>query len=90
MNNGGGGNWGGRGTIEQVFRDAAEREAAREEAEKDFYVGRKCCCQWKSMRGAYYNCEIRSRNEDGTYNVDYEDGDKDSSVEWQRLHKDPN
>ena len=42
------------------------------------------------MRGAYYNCEIISRNEDGTYAVDYEDGDKDLSVEWQRLHKDPN
>ena len=44
------------------------------------------------MRDAYYyyNCEILSRNEDGTYVVDYEDGDKDLSVEWQRLHKDHN
>ena len=89
--NRGGRNWGGDGVrnIKQIFRDAAHREAAREEAEKDFYVGRKCRCRWKSMRGAYYNCEILRRNEDGTYVVDYEDGDKDSSVEWQRLHKDP-
>ena len=44
------------------------------------------------MRGAYfqyyYNCKIRSRNKDGTFVVDYEDGEEDPSVEWQRLHKD--
>ena len=44
------------------------------------------------MRGAYfqyyYNCKIRSRNnenKDGTFVVDYEDGDKDPNVEWQNI-----
>ena len=87
--NGGGGNWGGDGTIEQVSKSTFKKPRSKT-IKNNFCIGQKCCCRWKSMRGAYYNCEILSRNEDGTYVVDYEDGDKDVSVEWQRLHKDPN
>ena len=87
--NSGGRNWGGGGTIEQVSKSTFKKPRSKT-IKNDFFIGQKCCCRWKSMRGAYYNCEIISRNEDGTYAVDYEDGDKDLSVEWQRLHKDPN
>ena len=53
---------------------------AREEVEKDFYVGRKCRCLYILRRQKYskgcYKCEIHSRNEDGTCLVDYEDSQK--------------
>ena len=86
--NGGAGNWGGDGTIEQVSKSTFKKPRTKT-IKNNFFIGQKCCCRWKSMTGKYYNCEILGRNKDGTYVVDYEDGDKDSSVEWQRLHKDP-
>ena len=64
----------------------------QEEPDKDehgVYTLMKCRCRWKSMRGAYYNAEIRGRNEDGTYVVDYLDGDEDLSVERARLLLEP-
>ena len=78
-----------------------ESQEQKEEPEKDengYYIGQKCRCRWKSMNGAYYNCEIRERNETAptlTYAIDYADGDKDDSVDLERLtldewEKDPN
>ena len=66
-----------------------EEKKEPEKDENGFFIGQKCQCRWKSMNGAYYNCEIGSRNEDGTYVIDYEDGDKDPSVEMKRLKGDP-
>ena len=50
---------------EVVPRSSREREVARAAAEKDFVVCLKCRCRWENMRGAYYNCKIRSRIKDG-------------------------
>jgi hypothetical protein len=70
--------------------NAAGKEEEKTPADTDVdehgvYTLMKCRCKWKSMRGAYYNAEIRGRNKDGTYVVDYSDGDEDTSVEWERL-----
>ena len=42
------------------------------------------------MRGAYYNCEISGRNEDGTYSIVYQDGDEDPypKIDVERLSPD--
>ena len=86
--NGGGNVWGLRGTIVRVSKPRSKT------TKNDFFIGQKCCCRWESIFGTYYNCEILDQNEDGTYFVDYYSSDgrviQDSSVEWQRLHKDPN
>ena len=52
-----------------------------------YWIGQKCRCQWKSTRGAFYNCEITATldEETGTYIVDFEDGDHDGRVELERL-----
>ena len=49
----------------------------------------KIRCRWKNMRGALYNGTIKAKNDDGTYNVNYEDGDKETSVEVARLSNTP-
>jgi len=52
--------------------NAAGKEEEKTPADTDVdehgvYTLMKCRCKWKSMRGAYYNAEIRGRNKDGTY-----------------------
>ena len=74
--------------------NAAGKEEEKTPADTDVdehgvYTLMKCRCKWKSMRGAYYNAEIRGRNKDGTYVVDYSDGDEDTSVERERLSLEP-
>ena len=48
-------------------------------------IGKKCKCKWKSMKGAKYPCTISGSNADGTYSIDYDDGDKDYNVKLERL-----
>jgi hypothetical protein len=56
---------------------------------RDLSDGTSCRCRWKSMKGVYYKCTIRSRNKDGTFIIDYEDGDEDTIVEMERLCFEP-
>ena len=69
----------------------ARTQEQKEEPEKDengYYIGQQCRVRWKSINGAYYNCRIRERNETAptlTYAIDYADGDKDDSVDLERL-----
>jgi len=56
---------------------------------RDLSDGTSCLCRWKSMTGKYYKCTIRSRNKDGTFIIDYEDGDEDTIVEMERLCFEP-
>ena len=39
---------------------------------------------WRNT-GEFYHATIRSRNPDGTYEVSYKDGDKESSVPRDRI-----
>ena len=71
-------------------KGAAKEEQKNEveppvEDENQLYIGKKCQCRWKSMKGAYYNCVVRQRNASGSYAMDYEDGDADDDVEVDRI-----
>jgi hypothetical protein len=70
---------------ESKTKEGKKMEEPPEKDENGVYIGVKCRCRWKSMNGAYYNGEVRSRNEDGTYVIDYADGDEDLSVDVERL-----
>ena len=48
-------------------------------------IGKKCKCKWKSMKGCKYPCTISGSNADGSYSIDYDDGDKDYNVKFERL-----
>ena len=65
------------------FKESQEQKEEPEKDENGYYIGQKCRCRWKSMNGAYYNCEIRERNETAptlTYAIDYADGDKEFEI----------
>ena len=81
--------------IQRTVPRAAEEEEEEEEKEPEkdengYFIGQKCQCRWKYMKGALYNCEISGRNEDGTYSIVYEDGDEDPfpKIDVERLIQD--
>ena len=79
--------------IQPTIPGVAEEKEEQEEPERDengFFIGQKCQCRWKHMRGALYNCEISGRNEDGTYSIIYQDGDEDPipKIDVERLIQD--
>lgn len=51
-----------------------------------FFKHQKVSCRYLSLKGKYYNALIRERNyDDGTYQIDYEDGDKENRVPQERI-----
>lgn len=43
--------------------------------------------QWQTINGEYYNGTISKQNLNGTYDIDYEDGDQDANVGIARIVK---
>ena len=43
--------------------------------------------RWQTMNGHYYNGTVTKLNSDGTYDIDYEDGDHDSNVPYARFYR---
>ena len=54
-----------------------------------YRVGQRVRSRWQHSQGQYYNAVIAAINSDGTYEIDYEDGDKDSRVDATRLSLEP-
>ena len=52
-----------------------------------FILGDAVFCNWKGL-GRDYKGNIAEVNADGTYNINYQDGDKESSVPASRIHRD--
>jgi hypothetical protein len=53
------------------------------------YTGMRVRSKWQTSNGAYYNGTIARINRNGTYEINYEDGDQDSEVAIERLFPDP-
>ena len=51
------------------------------------YVGMRVRSQWQTINGEYYNGTISKQNLNGTYDIDYEDGDQDANVGIARIVK---
>ena len=54
-----------------------------------YRVGVRVRSRWQNIRGQFYNATVSAVNEDGTFEIDYEDGDHDSNVEASRLSLEP-
>mmetsp|Transcript_29248 Transcript_29248/g.58410 ORF Transcript_29248/g.58410 Transcript_29248/m.58410 type:complete len:458 (-) Transcript_29248:95-1468(-) len=69
--------------FEEIDSRRAEEEAAKEEPK----VGQKCTAQFKG-RGKFYPGEIAKVNSDGTVNVNFDDGDKERSIDMKCVRLD--
>ena len=54
-----------------------------------YSVGVKVRSRWQNSEGQYYNATVAAVNADGTFEIDYQDGDHDSNVEASRLSLEP-
>ena len=74
------------GAITAVSEAEGKEEAEKADPVKDengFYPGMKCRVRWNSMRFRFYNATVTSRNEDGTYEILFEDQDTNSNVPFE-------
>ena len=52
---------------------------------RGWHVGMKCMVRFNEMRYKHYNGEISELNDDGTYNICFEDGDYNENVPARRI-----
>ena len=74
INNGGGGNYGGDGTIKTVAENYGKPCKA-----ENVSIGTNVNARFKT-NGAFYPGKIKKMNTDGTYDITFDDGDERQST----------
>ncbi len=67
-------------TLIEERRRQLQREGLTDTKKKIFKVGEKVRVRYNSMRYRFYNATIDRENNDGTYEILFEDGDRNSNV----------
>ena len=70
--------------VELKEESARTDQDGQMDQENDPYVGQRCTAQFKG-KGKYYPAKISKVNNDGTVNVDFDDGDKDRYVDMKSV-----